>query len=143
MRTRQLDHLREFRLVVKFVASSTSIGVVKPSSTRRRPAHRARLHHKADSIVILGLRDGGSSTISTTIMIAQVLGQLGYIRTDSNYPCECTVCTDPMTRRIETQKFIDNMLRAIFKLCTVYSYDGLQFPCTMVCVTSISLGPSR
>ena len=50
-----------------------------------------------------------------------------YVRTDLNYPCECAICTEPMTRRVETQEFIDNMLPASFELCTAYSYDGLLF----------------
>ena len=43
-------------------------------------------------------------------MIVPVLGQLVYVSTELNYPCECAICTDPMTRRVETQEFIDNML---------------------------------
>ena len=56
-------------------------------------------------------------------------GQLAYVRTDLNYPCECAICTDRMTRRIETQEFIDDMLRAFesFELCTAYSCAGLLF----------------
>ena len=71
------------------------------------------------------------------VMIAPVLGQPVYVRTDPNYSCECAVCADPTTRRIETRKFIESMLRASFELCVpACSYGGLSFfSCSMVCVS--------
>ena len=69
-------------------------------------------------------------------MLPPALGQLMYVRTDLNYACERAICKDPMTRRIETQEFIDNMPRAIFELCTAYSYVGLLFSRSMVTVTN-------
>ena len=48
------------------------------------------------------------------ILITPVLGQLVYrdVRADLNYPFECAICTDPMTRQI-AKEFI-----ASFELCT-------------------------
>ena len=68
-------------------------------------------------------------------MIAPALGQLVYVRTDLNCPCECAISKDPMTRRIETREFIDSMLRATFELCAAYFYVNLLFSRSMVCVT--------
>ena len=36
--------------------------------------------------------------IGLVVMFAPVLGQLVYVRTDLNYPYECALCTNSMTR---------------------------------------------
>ena len=97
---------RTLKILSPMRPQSPSPSAPSLSSLSCRRSHVTKSRGKAEFILW--------DACGPSVMIVPVLGQLVYVRTDLNYPCECAICTDPMTRRVETQEFIDNMLRASF-----------------------------
>ena len=80
------------------------------------------MYHERDAALTL--------RIQGPICGAPVLVQLVYVSTSCSRKLRvqwCTICTDPIRRRIETQELFDNMLRASSELCNAFPWQSPLF----------------